>query len=108
MFSSSQLYKKWFRTTVQLEDNHEAQAQVNDFVEKCFKRIYAYCCSNPTGSRLIKRDYETVPEFLNLKQVLRELKATIEREPITKGYVQAYLTSGRILNWAIDNEKNRI
>ena len=102
----SAMYDRLFagKQDLLLEDDHDTQLQTNEFVDQCFQRILTYCETVPE-KRLIQRDYEFVPEFIDLKQVRRLLKASVKKNGLTKDYVDVYLTSGRVLNWAIDNRK---
>jgi len=104
------LEKFFFRgsKSVVLEKDSEAELKMNEFVDDLFTDILTYCNDYPATSRHIKRDYAFVPAFLDLKKTRDELKSVIENNASTKGYVNVYLTSDRVLNWAIDNKKNRI
>jgi hypothetical protein len=102
------LEKFFYRPTVSLDEDSSAQLKLISFIKELFDDILLYCEENPEPTqRLIKRDYAYVPESFNVVQARNELQNRIRNNESTKGYVNVYLTSDRVLNWVIDNRPNR-
>jgi len=91
---------------IYLDDDVETAQEVFDFVSTCFDNILNTC--EDYKRTLIVRDYAIIPEMLPLSKVKKELAGMVSHNECTKGYVNVWISSGRVLNWCIDHKKNRV
>lgn len=93
------------KQTILLEEDAEMQCELHAFIDSTFSTILSQCGSEPHH---IIRDYVYVPHMLDLKKVEKELKKLIKENPKSMGYVNAWISTDRVLNWCVDHVKGRV
>lgn len=85
--------------------DEKTNIETEAFIERCFLDIISHC---EKTRKLITRDYMFIPEFMDMQFVKNELKRMIAADENTRGYVNVWTSSGRVINWCIDYKRDRI